>query len=150
MKNFLLILLAAIFPFLATAQTKPTDDRTTTVLKIIEAWDAAYMKKDAAPLEKLLAENYIGIDDNGEVTGKSDEIALIKNGEYVIHSVEHIDPPVVRFYEKTAIVTTHSRVSLTYRGKQTNFVGRATTICHEKQSGHWQITSWHASKVEKN
>src|SRR5207253_1814652 len=98
------------------------------------------IKKDPTPLDRLLTADYIGIDEEGSVTSKQDEINLIKTGEYVILSVEHLEPPKIRFYGSTAIVTTHSKVKESSKGKVTTLVGRATTVC-VKEGGDWKIVS---------
>jgi ketosteroid isomerase-like protein len=149
MKKTLFTTLALLLlSFFVSAQNGAPDQTadTKTVLKLCNDWDDAYIKKDPAPLDKILATDYIGIDEEGGVTSKSDEINLIKTGEYILLSVEHIEPPQVRFYGTTAVVTTHAKVKQTYKGDTTTAEGRATTVC-SKQSGAWQIASWHASKV---
>jgi len=117
------------------------------ILAICADWDNAYIKKDAAPLERILHPDYVGIDEEGTVTTKADEIALIKTSEYVIHSVEQVEPPMVRFYGNTAVVTTHAKVNQTYKGKSDTIEGRATNVC-VKEGGAWKIVSWHASKLK--
>ncbi len=121
--------------------------KNDAVLALVAAWDLAYIQKDAAPLERLLAVDYLGIDDEGAVTSKADEIALIKSGEYVLHSVDEIEPAKVRFYGDTAVVTTHAKVKQTYQGETKTVDGRATTVCVER-GGRWQIVSWHASRLK--
>jgi ketosteroid isomerase-like protein len=128
------------------AQKNSREEDTTAVLKICREWDDAYMKKDPAPLDRLLPPDYVGIDEEGSVTSKQDEINLIKTGEYVILSVEHLEPAKVRFYGPTAIVTTHSKVKQLSKGKVATLTGRATTVC-VKENSAWKIASWHASKA---
>lgn len=148
-KAYLTLLIAAFCSMLACAQdTQPADAKTKAVLKLIEDWDNAYIKKDAAPLLKLLSDDFIGIDENGAVTHKTDEIALIKTGEYVIHSVKYLEPPVVRIYGATAVVTTYATINQTYKNQPGEFKGRSTTVCVEK-GGHWIAVSWHGSKVSE-
>jgi ketosteroid isomerase-like protein len=144
------MILVATLPMLDLAQESAKEkDKTTAVLNVIREWDNAYARRDSLMVRKYLADDYIGIDHAGEVTRKADEVALVKSGEYVLLSVEQIEPRKVRFYGSTAIVTSYSNVRLSAKGKETNFLGRATTVCAEKKSGHWEIVSWHASKVEK-
>jgi len=149
MKKTLIGAIILLFSVFAVAQNK-SDQKAEAkkVIQLCEAWDNAYIKKDPAPLEKMLTVDYLGIDDEGAVTSKTDEINLIKSGEYVIFSVEHIEPPQVRFFGSTAIATTHAKVKQSSKG-QTNVVnGRATTVC-VNQHGQWQIASWHASRVKE-
>jgi ketosteroid isomerase-like protein len=149
-KLIIATILLAFFPLLATAQNSNTiNDKTNVILKLISDWDDVYLEKDATPLDHLLADDFIGIDNDGEVTHKADEIALVKSGEYILLSVKPIEPHKVRFYGPTAIVTSYSNVQLKYKGKETNFIGRATTVCTQKKGGQWEIVSWHASKAEK-
>ena len=135
------LLLVSLFVF---AQNKSDEN---AVIQICNAWDAAYIKKDPKPLEKLLTADYIGIDDEGAVTSKADEINLIKSGEYIILSVDHVEPQKVRFYKSTAIVTSHSKVKHVFKGRTNTITGLATTVC-VNENGQWQIASWHASRVK--
>ena len=141
--------LGLLLPLLGVAQKAPVDEKTSAVLKAIRDWDTAYISRDQYAVKRLLAEDYIGIDHAGEVTKKADEVALVKSGEWVLLSVEQIEPRVVRFYGPTAIVTSYSNVHLLVKGVRTNFAGRATTVCVEKKVGQWEIVSWHASSVKK-
>jgi ketosteroid isomerase-like protein len=148
MKTFLAAIVLLLSCGFVAAQQSAHDSDTKAVLKVCEDWDAAYMKKDPAPLERLLTDDYIGIDDEGAVTSKQDEINSIKTGEYVILSVQHLEPPKVRFHGSTAIVTTYSKVKESSKGKATTLTGRATTVC-VKENAAWRIASWHASKVKE-
>jgi ketosteroid isomerase-like protein len=143
-KTLLMAAAVLLFSIFATAQSKTGEN---AIIQICNAWDDAYIKKDGKPLEKLLAADYIGIDEEGAVTTKGDEINLIKSGEYVIFSVDHIEPQKVRIYGTTAVVTSHARVKHASKGETNTVVGRATTVC-VNQNGQWQIASWHASRVK--
>lgn len=147
------VLFAAAFAislsWLVFAQNDAGEDAAAkAVIKICNDWDDAYIKKDPAVVEKLLTADYIGIDEDGEVTSKTDEVQLIKSGEYVIFSVEHVQPQKVRFYGNTALVTTHAKVKQSSKGQTNTVEGRATTVC-VKQGENWKIASWHASKVKE-
>jgi ketosteroid isomerase-like protein len=143
----ILTLMAACLMLVGAQELKRADAKTTAVLKLLEDWDNAYIKKDAGPLENFVSEDYIGIDENGEVTRKGEEIALIKSGEYVIHSVKYLEPPTIRFYGSTAVATTFASVKQTYKGATSEFKARATTVCVEKD-GRWIVVSWHGSKLQ--
>jgi ketosteroid isomerase-like protein len=145
MKKTLFVTAALLlFSLFAIAQNKTDQD---AVLRICNTWDDAYIKKDPKPLEKLLTADYVGIDEEGAVTTKADEISLIKSGEYVIFSVDHIEPQKVRLYGTSAVVTSHARVKHASKGETNTVIGRATTVCVNKD-GQWQIVSWHASRVK--
>ena len=143
-KTLFVVATLLLFSIFAIAQNK-TDQNA--VIQICNAWDDAYIKKDPKPLEKLLAADYMGIDEEGAVTTKADEMKLITSGEYVIFSVDHVEPQKVRFYGSTAVVTSHAKVKHASKGETNTVIGRATTIC-VNQNGRWQIASWHASRVK--
>jgi len=146
----LTLLALSVLPILLFGQNATVDARSAAVLKVIREWDNAYAHRDSLMVRKYLAEDYVGIDHAGEVTTKADEVKLARSGEYVILSVEQIEPRKVRFYGSTAIVTSYSNVNLRIKGAPTNFVGRATTVCVEKKAGEWEIVSWHASKAKED
>ena len=150
MKKTLFATLAlVVFSALVLAQTNtPDQEATKAVLKLCNEWDDAYIKKDAAPFEKMLTADYVGIDEEGAVTTKQDEIDLIKSGEYVIFSVEHLEPQKVRVYGSGAVVTSYARVKHSSKGETSTVVGRATTVC-VKQDSQWKIASWHASRLKE-
>ena len=143
-KTLFVVATILLFSIFAIAQNR-TDQNA--VIQICNAWDDAYIKKDPKPLEKLLAADYMGIDEEGAVTTKADEMKLITSGEYVIFSVDHIEPQKVRFYGLTAVVTSHAKVKHASKGETNTVIGRATTICVDR-NGQWQIASWHASRVK--
>jgi ketosteroid isomerase-like protein len=144
-KRLLFIVLFVVVSAFVFAQSQ-SDADTKSVLKACSDWDDAYIKKDPAAVEKLLTADYLGIDEEGAVTSKTDEINLIKSGEYIIFSVEHLEPPKVRFYGSTAVVTTRAKVKQSSKGQTSTVTGRATTVC-VKQGNDWKIASWHASKA---
>jgi ketosteroid isomerase-like protein len=145
MRKLLLIFLVCFAGEVFAAES--LSDQEKTVLRICKEWDDAYIKRDAAPLDQLLTADYIGIDDQGAVTSKSDEIALIKNGTYILHSVKDLEPQKVRIYGSTAIVTGLAEVKNTYKGVTSTLKGRATTVLVRGANAKWQIASWHATKV---
>lgn len=136
-----------LLALVAIAQNK-THSAEKPVLDVCKRWDDAYIKKDPAPLENLLTPDYIGIDEEGAVTTKSDEINLIKSGDYVIFSTEYLEPPKVRFHGDVAIVTTRAQVKHAVKGETKTINGRATMVC-VKSGRQWQIASWHASRVKE-
>jgi ketosteroid isomerase-like protein len=142
------LLAAAVFALLSLFVFAQNKSDENAVLQICNAWDDAYIKKDAKPLGKLLTADFIGIDDEGGITSKEGEINLIKTGEYIILSVDHLEAQKVRIYNSTAIITSHSKVKHVFKGQTNTITGRATTV-FVNQNGQWQIASWHASRVKE-
>lgn len=149
---FGLILLVAE---LVTGQTlsgrSDTDgqDVKEAIVRLCTAWDDAYIQRDLIALERILADDYIGIDDQGNVTRKPDEIALTKAGDLVIKSVSRIEPLTVRVHGDAAIVTGFSTVTQEYKGADATGQFRFTIVCIQERS-RWQIASWQGTRVKPN
>ena len=118
-----------------------------TIVRLCTAWDDAYIQRDLASLERILAHDYIGIDDEGNVTKKPDEIALTKSGDLVIKSVSRIEPLTVRVHGHAAIVTGFSTVIQRYKGADTTGQFRFTIVCIQ-EGGHWRIATWQGTRVK--
>lgn len=149
MKTLLSALGLLLIATFAIAQNEPArNPEAEKVIRLCNDWDDAYIKKNPAPLAQMLTADYVGIDEEGAVTTKADEINLIKSGEYVIFSVDHLEPQKVRLFGSAAVVTTHAKVKHATKDQTNTVTGRATTVC-VKQDGRWQIASWHASRVKE-
>src|SRR5262245_24166736 len=118
-----------------------------SIVRLCTAWDDAYIHRDLAALERILADDYIGIDEEGNVTKKADEITLTKAGDLVIKSVSRIEPLTVRLHGGAAIVTGFSIVNQQYKGADVTGRFRFTIVCIQ-EGGRWRIASWQGSRVK--
>ena len=69
-----LVLILLVPPFALAAPKRSADlDRTFAALE--RAWSAAYLNHDVGSIERLLAEEFVGIDGRGVTTTRADELA---------------------------------------------------------------------------
>jgi ketosteroid isomerase-like protein len=144
--TFLLLTFASAQERSANPSDAP-DQTRQAIVQLCTDWDNAYINKNLAALEKILSGDFVGIDDEGNVTAKTDEINLTKSGDLVITSVQRIEPLKVRFHGTTAVVTGFSFMRQKFKGADTTGRARFTIVCAQK-GDRWQIVSWQSTKVK--
>jgi ketosteroid isomerase-like protein len=119
------------------------------IIKLNENWNNAYIKRDLVALERILADDFYGISDEGEVTNKQNEIASTKSGDLVLTSYVCDEPVKVHVYGNTAVATTYCNVKLQNAGKDRSGQFRET-IVWIKRDNRWQVASWQSTRAKKN
>lgn len=139
-----LALTIAIAVFLIAAAL-PTDDRSD-ILAVERAWDTAVVKRDTAALDRILADDFVLVWINGQVSGKRDMLQAIAARKAEIDPFETEDVNV-RIYGDTAVVTGRfsQTAHLGERSETNQF--RYTDVYHRTRHG-WQAVSAHASLIK--
>ena len=116
------------------------------------ALSAAFLKHDTATIARILADDYVGIDGRGVVSGKSDEIEEAKTpatgttpGGYVVLG-EELSAVRVRLYGDTAVLTATNTARIEDQGKETTVRYRRTTV-YVRRKGKWQCVTFHGSRI---
>ena len=145
--------LVALGVVAVTATGRAAPGKTEKDLMQIERdWAAAALRNDAAAVERIVADDYVGIDGRGVVSSKADEIAETRprpagspEPERVIVADEASDMNV-RLYGGTAVVTGISTERIRYQGAKSTVRYRRTTV-YVKRQGPWQCVSFHGSRI---
>jgi len=105
------------------------------VLKLEQALDDAFLKKDRAALERLLADDYVYIHSNGTMTNRTEEIAQTMSAD-VKWTGSKLSNLKVRIYGDTAVVTG----TQTLTGSAKGYVSgpRLITDLWARRNGRWQ------------
>ena len=77
----------------------------------------AMVKNDIQALERLLHDDLVFIDVQGEVQGKRDDIASHASDAMVQTAMEFVGEPVMQIHGETAIVTVKAHVKVQLRGR---------------------------------
>ncbi len=112
-------------------------------------WRDATLKSDTKAMDVLLADDYIGITAYGTIEDKQQTLARLRSGGLHITSLT-ISERKVRFYEKTAVVTSLAEVQGT--SAEGNGVGgsyRYTRVYVRNEQGDWKIVSFEASRIRE-
>ncbi len=80
----------------------PDADRTAFVKDVEHALLDAQIKKDKVTLERIISEDYVGINPDGSRVSKLEEIDNLTSTDYVAGSFDDID---IRLHGNTTVVT---------------------------------------------
>jgi len=136
-----LILVSAI-PILAQTKIGSVEQE---LMKLETGWNDAWITRDVAFLDKILADDYLSTDFEGTVWTKAQSLANLKSGVDVQTSGV-IDNWKVRVYGDAAVVMGRSTVKSQFKGKDTSgqFQWTDTWI---KRDGRRQCVAGHGSRI---
>jgi len=106
--------------------------------QILRDWGAAYMKKDAAAVDKILAKEFTGSLD-GRPLNKAQVLAMIRSNPAKLESGGFHNMTAMVF-GKTAIVHGAYSVKSTTNGKDSSMKGQFTDV-FVKRDGRWQCVT---------
>jgi ketosteroid isomerase-like protein len=115
------------------------------VVKVQDALIDAYLHHDYAVLDRVLADDYTYIDDDGFVLTKQQMVEAFKSDDDRITSYKRQDEKVSVFGD-TAIMTYRYQTEETYKGHEVGGDLRTTRI-FAKRNGHWVMVGGQDTKV---
>jgi ketosteroid isomerase-like protein len=121
------------------------DDRRQ-VLELEDVWRDAQLNGDAAAMDKLLSDDYVGITMSGQVVTKIQQLQRIRSRQFQLTKIELSDVKV-KLISNTAIVTSQAEVEGTNEGAPLHGTYRYTRVYTRLPSGTWKITNFEATRV---
>jgi ketosteroid isomerase-like protein len=108
-------------------------------------WRQAQLSNDVGAMDRLLADDYIGISASGTIETKAEALALRRAGTLHITTLD-LNDLKVRVYGDTAVVT--SRADLEGTNGTSNISGKYRyTRVYNRRFGQWKIVSFEASHM---
>jgi ketosteroid isomerase-like protein len=117
----------------------------TEVVRAQDALIDAYIHRDVAVLERILADDYTYIDDDGLVMNKQQILGEFKSGDDQFTSYKRRDDKV-RVYGNVAVMTYRYQTEETYKGQEVGGDLRLTRI-FVKRDGRWQMVGAQDTRV---
>jgi ketosteroid isomerase-like protein len=121
------------------------------VKKLVEAleeqWRKAQLAGDAATMDRMLSEDFIGISMSGQVNTKSQQLERVRTRKLVVTKIELSDMKV-KLLGSVAIVTCQADVEGTSEGTSVKGKYRYTRVYQHLPSGDWKITSFEATRIK--
>ena len=115
------------------------------LIRMEQDWSQADLQKDASALNRILAEDWIGIDFEGTILNKVQALQGIGSGSGSLQSTVLRDMRV-RVYGNTAVVTGTDTEKGEYHGKDSS--GRyCWTDVFVRRNGRWQAVSSQSTKL---
>ncbi|MBE3561401.1 MAG: nuclear transport factor 2 family protein [Ktedonobacteraceae bacterium] len=115
------------------------------ITRLIDAWNAAELRADAAFIAKTLADDFIGIGPLGFMLSKQQWLQRHQSGE-MKYSALNLSEVKVRLYDQAAIVICRQDQQASYRGNPINAQLR-TTLVFVDQQGEWRLAGLHYCNI---
>jgi ketosteroid isomerase-like protein len=109
------------------------------VKKLIADLATTLSNNDFAALDKIYANDYTLVTQNGDITNKAERIAQIKSGDLKFENVAFSDVKV-RSYGDTAVAIANSSGKNILKGKTTTTNFRITFVANKTKDG-WRLVS---------
>ena len=132
--------------FAAGAHAQKKRDTKREVELLEEHWRAAQLAGDAATMDKMLSDDYIGISMSGQVTTKAQQLDRVRTRKVSLNKLELSDMKV-KLIGAIAIVTAEADVEGTTESGPVTGTYRYTRVYQRLSTGGWKITSFEATRI---
>ncbi len=148
MKRFVTFSGAALLLAISSLPARGADTKGVeeAIIQMEKDWTEAGIKKDAAAFDRIVADDWISVDFEGNVVNKAAAIADLKSGASSSASVD-LGELKVRVYGDTAIVIGSDTEKSTYKGKDSSGHYVWTDV-FVKRNGRWQAVSSQSVKTK--
>ncbi len=144
------VVLGWSMPALCAAWNQPLHEKKHAAKQQVEAleeqWRQAQLKGDVAAMDKLLADDYIGISITGQVNTKEQQLDRMRLHKAALTRLD-LGERQVKLIGSIAIVTSRAEVEGTNEGAAVKGTYRYTRVYQRLPSGVWKITSFEATRV---
>ena len=144
MNRYLWAVMAGLFA-VSVVGAQVANPAERDILKLENDWSTAWQKKDAAFLQKLLADEYLSTDYEGATFTKTQDVANVAQSTTTSFALTDMK---VHVYGDTAIVTGLNTIKATLKGKDISGAYRFTDV-FVKRDGRWQVVATQSSLVTK-
>jgi len=135
--KLLLLLFAASLAF--------ADDAAEQVKKVDHQWAEATLHRDAAALDRILADDLKYVHGNATVMNKKEFIDSLKSGDLLYHSID-FEEEDARVAGEMAVVMSKLRLHITMDGQDQKFEVRFLRV-YVKRKGSWQMLAHQATRL---
>ena len=136
-----------IASLLLTRAPGGANDVEQTVKQLQQTLIDAYIHRDMAALDRILAPDYVFIDDLGNLITKAQMIASFQTGERKMGAYR-IDDQKVRVYGDAVVMTYRYTSEEQYQGKDDSGERQLTRV-FAKRNGQWQMVSGHETRIAR-
>jgi uncharacterized protein (TIGR02246 family) len=106
--------------------------------RLNKCWSQAWLEKDAATVERLMADDYVYVAPSGMVLDRQAILAIVRSPSYRVDYATRTEVVVRAVGHEAAIVRHCSQAAGSFDGKSFTDDHRCVMFC-EKQAGEWRI-----------
>jgi ketosteroid isomerase-like protein len=103
-----------------------------------ETWDRAWLEKDGATVERLMAEDYVYVAPNGQTLDRAAILGIIRSPSYRIHHGTWTEVEVRPLGDQAAVIRDRWQGEGTYEGNSFKDDHRVVRVC-ARVYGQWQV-----------
>ena len=118
------------------------------LLKLESAFADAIIKNDLESIGRIVADDWIIIDPNGEIVDRTRFFEVIKSG-VLTHDMMESKDSRVRVYGESAVVTAITSTKGKFMGQEFSTRERATDV-FVKREGRWECVLTHLTRFAMN
>jgi ketosteroid isomerase-like protein len=122
-----------------------TSDAEEELLRIEEEFAQAIVSDDLEGVGRIVADDWIIIDPNGDIVDRTRFLEVIKSGA-LTHDMMKSEEFRVRVYGDSAVVTAVTRTKGKFMGQEFSTQERATDV-FVKRDGRWQCVLTHLTRL---
>lgn len=111
-----------------------------------QQWRAAQLAGDVATMDKLLAEDYFGISNNGQLNNKTQQLERLQKRTLVLTKIDVSDVKI-KLLGRVGIVTSLAHLEGTNDDRPLQGLFRYTRIYKRYPDGSWKITNFEVTRV---
>lgn len=117
------------------------------LLQLERDWSQAFVKNDAAAIGRYLADDWVVIGEEGDITGRAAFLEEIRSGRLVFEKMD-LDDMKVRSYGNAAVVIGRATSAGKYQGQAFSGQSRWTDV-FVRQDGGWRCVSAQLTPIGK-
>ncbi len=126
------------------ARSGSRQDPEQELLQLNRAAGEMQIRKDAAAAERLLADDYVFLQADGQVSSKAENMAVLRDPQFVCESLTTEDVKI-RVFHDVGVVTGRLIMRATYRGQDVGGEFLYTDVW-VKRRGRWQTVVSQATR----
>lgn len=111
-----------------------------------EQWRSAQLTADIGTMDRLLADDFVGISITGQANTKAQQLDRIRNRRLVLTRIDLADRKI-KMLGNVAIVTSLADVEGTNEGVSMKGMYRYTRVYQRLPTGIWKTTNFEATRV---
>jgi ketosteroid isomerase-like protein len=143
--QYVAVVLAAAAPVTGAAQSANVHQHKHFERAQIESlekqWQQALLADDTAAMDKLLSDDYLGIEANGEVVTKAQQLEHMRSKQLLIAKLQTSDIKI-KLVGQIAIVTSLAQITGIIGGEHLQGAFRYTRIYQRLAGGTWKVTNF--------
>jgi ketosteroid isomerase-like protein len=105
------------------------------------------LSSDTTAMDRLLADDYLGVTAGGDLVTKSQQLDRMRNRQVNLNKLNTSETKTKLIGGRIAVVTSLSRIEGTIDSKAINDTFRTTRIYERQANGAWKITNFEATRV---